>query len=63
MSKDYEVGHNSSVLYRDDRVRAAVLVLTDPSEMVCAPSLASIPQSMGLVVLAAFFCPGLNRTE
>lgn len=63
MSKDYEVGHKASVLHKGNRVRDVALVLADPCKMVCAPSLVSIVQSTGLVTLAAFFCPGLNRTE
>lgn len=63
MSEACEGEHNASVLYNRDKVRHAILVLTDPCKMVCAPSLVSIPQSTRLVFLAAaFFCTGLNRT-
>lgn len=55
------MGCNASVLYKHNR--DVVLVPTDAGEMVCAPSLVSIPQSRGLVVLALFFCPRLTRTE
>lgn len=43
MSKDYQVGHNASVLHKDKRVRDVVLAPTDPCKMVCAPSLVLIP--------------------
>lgn len=62
MVKDYEVGHKASILYEDNRVRD-VLVLTDPCKIICAPSLVSVPQSTGLVVLAQFFCLRLIRNE
>jgi len=63
MPEAYEGEHNAPILYNKDRVRHAVLVLTDPCKMTYAPSLVPIPQSTWLAFLtAAFFCPGLNRT-